>query len=261
MINIANINEIIYILYASLQHEKSQSHMKKVHLILATMFGSILFTSCQNATTQQQTEVNPEGTHQEAPVEKPVINTPDDALAELKRGNERFLSGKLMNTNFKDQIEQTKMDQHPHSLILSCLDSRIPPEIIFDQGIGNTFVARVAGNIEDANILGSMEFATKVKGTKCIVVMGHNKCGAVKGAIDNAALGNLTQLVAQIKPAITGDKANPDAMLNETAMKNVQLTMDDIVKKSTVIKELVAEGKVKIVGAFYDLESGKVTFM
>jgi carbonic anhydrase len=157
--------------------------------------------------------------------------------------------------------EQTKDDQHPHSLILSCLDSRIPPEIIFDQGIGNIFVARVAGNVEDPNILGSMEFATKVKGTKLIVVMGHNKCGAVKGAIDHAELGNLTQLVEQIKPAITGDKSDMDLMMDETAKKNVELTISDILKQSPVISDLVNQGSVKIVGAFYDITDGKVSFM
>ena len=182
-------------------------------------------------------------------------------MAELKNGNQRFLVGKQINTNYKVGIEQTKDDQNPHSLILSCLDSRIPPEIIFDQGIGNIFVARVAGNIEDPNILGSMEFATKVKGTKLIVVMGHNKCGAVKGAIDNADLGNLTQLVAQIKPAISGDKSNMDLMLTESSIKNVEITIADILKQSPVISELVKQGAVNIVGAFYDITTGKVKFM
>ncbi|MBL0342314.1 MAG: carbonic anhydrase [Bacteroidetes bacterium] len=191
----------------------------------------------------------------------PIINTPDDALAELKNGNQRFLNAALINTEYKTQIENTKLDQKPHTLILSCLDSRVPPEIIFDQGIGNLFVARVAGNIEDQNILGSMEFATKVKGTKLIVVMGHNKCGAVKGALDNAELGNLTQLVNQIKPAITGDKNNPDAMLDETAKNNVKMTIADILKDSPAITELVNENKVKIVGAYYELTTGQVTFL
>ncbi len=189
-----------------------------------------------------------------------TINTPDAALAALKDGNARFLSGKLVNTDYKTQIEQTKTDQHPHSLILSCLDSRIPPEIIFDQGIGNIFVARVAGNIEDEDILGSMEFATKVKGTKLIVVMGHNKCGAVKGAIDNAQLGNLTQLVDKIKPAIIKSENNEE-MMDKTAKNNVAITIADIQKRSSVINDLVKEGKVKIVGAFYDLTTGKVSFM
>lgn len=189
-----------------------------------------------------------------------TISTPDEALAELKSGNKRFLDEKMRNTDYKQQIEQTKTDQHPHSLILSCIDSRIPPEIIFDQGIGNIFVARVAGNIEDPNVLGSMEFAVKVKGTKLIVVMGHNSCGAVKGAVDNAELGHLTQLVNQIKPAIRGDKSNPNHM-DETAKSNVSLTIADIISQSTVISELVKANKVRIVGAFYDLNSGQVLFM
>ena len=187
------------------------------------------------------------------------INTPDEALAELKAGNARFLANAMLYTDYKTQIEHTKENQHPHSLILSCLDSRVPPEIIFDQGIGNIFVARVAGNIVDADILGSMEFATKVKGTKLIVVMGHNKCGAVKGAIDNAQLGNLTQLVSKIKPAIVHNTDNNK--MDETAQNNVKITIGNIVRDSPVIAELIKEGKVKIVGAYYDIESGKVSFL
>lgn len=189
------------------------------------------------------------------------INTPDEALQELKNGNQRFINDKRMVRNYKSEISATSGDQHPHSLILSCLDSRITPELLFDQGIGDLFVARVAGNVEDPNILGSMEFATKVKGVKLIVVMGHNKCGAVKGAIDNAELGNLTQLVDQIKPAIKGDKSKPDEMLDETAKNNVKMTISDILRYSPVISELHAKGAVKIVGAYYDLTSGVVTFM
>lgn len=222
--------------------------------LIATMFIAS-YTHAQNQHSK------PEASEAHGAVKHTPISTPDDALTELKNGNQRFLAGNSINTNYKQEIEATKDDQHPHSLILSCLDSRIPPEIIFDQGIGNVFVARVAGNIEDPNILGSMEFATKVKGTKLIVVMGHNKCGAVKGAIDNAELGNLTQLVEQIKPAIRGDKTKMDAMMNETAMKNVELTIADIQNQSPVLNDLVKEGKVKIVGAFYDLSTGKATFI
>lgn len=232
--------------------------MTKLKFIPLTLAGILLFAS--NIKAQRSDNKSVAATSYGG-AKHVTINNADEALAELKNGNQRFMEGKLYNTNYKEDIEQTKSDQHPHSLILSCLDSRIPPEIIFDQGIGNIFVARVAGNIEDLNILGSMEFATKVKGTKLIVVMGHNKCGAVKGAIDNAELGNLTQLVDQIKPAITGDKSNMDKMLNETAEKNVQLTISDILKQSPVLAELVKQGTVKIVGAFYDLTTGKVNFM
>ena len=230
--------------------------MTKIKTISTVFCISIIFSSWG--------PIKAEAYHAEtttATIEQVAINTPNDALTELKSGNKRFVDGRLINTNYKEQIENTKSDQHPHSLILSCLDSRVPPEIIFDQGIGNIFVARVAGNIEDPNILGSMEFATKVKGTKLIVVMGHNKCGAVKGAIDNAELGNLTQLVNQIKPAITGDKSNTDLMLDETAKTNVKMTINDILKNSPVINELVKAGSVKILGAFYDLTSGKVSFI
>ena len=223
--------------------------MKKI-LIFAL---AISLASCGETSTK--TDSDKIVTHQKE------INSADEALSEMKSGNQRFLDGKPINTNYKNQIEETKNDQHPHTLILSCLDSRIPPEIIFDQGIGNIFVARVAGNIEEPNILGSMEFATKVKGTKLIIVMGHNKCGAVKGAIDDAELGNLTQLVAQIKPAIVGDTTNMENMLNETSKQNVKMTIADILKLSPVISELVKENKVKIAGAFYDITTGKVIFL
>ncbi len=232
--------------------------MKKTRLI-STVLIAMLFSA--TFTQAHEHPDNPGSTNSHAAAKHADIKTPGDALAELKNGNQRFLKGKQININYKEEIEATKDDQHPHSLILSCLDSRIPPEIIFDQGIGNIFVARVAGNIEDKNVVGSMEFATKVKGTKLIVVMGHNKCGAVKGAIDNAELGNLTQLVDQIKPAITGDKSNMDLMLTESSKKNVELTIDDILKQSPVISELVKQGSVKIVGAFYDITDGKVSFI
>ena len=189
------------------------------------------------------------------------ISTPDEALDELKNGNIRFLGNVSINTNYKAQIEATRGDQRPHSIILSCIDSRIPPEIIFDQGIGNVFVTRVAGNIQDPDILGSIEFATKVKGSKLIVVMGHNKCGAIKGAIENVQLGNLTQLVNQIKPAIPSEVTDTDSKSTKTALQNIRLTISSIINNSQVIKELVTEGKVKIVGAFYDVTSGKVSFL
>lgn len=218
---------------------------------------SVLLASCG----QKKTDISHSSDSKEKKHEHVAINTSEDALNELKNGNKRFLEGKLENTDYKEQVQNTKEDQHPHSVILSCLDSRIPPEIIFDQGFGNIFVARVAGNIEDPNILGSLEFATKLKGSKLVVVMGHNKCGAIKGAVDNAELGNLTQLVDQIKPSITGDKSNPDKMLDETSKNNVKNTIDNILKHSEVIAGLVKEGKVKIVGAYYDLSTGKVEFM
>ena len=188
------------------------------------------------------------------------INTPDDAINELKNGNSRFLKNSLINVDYKKQIEFSKEEQHPHSLVLSCIDSRVPPEIIFDQGIGNIFVTRNAGNIEDLNLIGCIEFATKAKGVKLIVIMGHTHCGAVKAAVTDYQLGNFTQLVDQIKPAIV-KKENLENTINETAIKSVKNTVDDIVNKSAILLELVSQKKVKIIGAYYDIENGKVTFL
>jgi carbonic anhydrase len=220
-------------------------------LALGSVF---MITSCSVSKGNNQVSMKEQNTHQF------VINTPEDAIVELKNGNERFLKDKLINTDYKSQIEHTKEDQHPHTVFLSCLDSRVPPEIIFDQGIGNVFVARNAGNIEDLNVLGSMEFATKVKGTKLIVVMGHTNCGAIKGVLADAKLENLTQLLDQIKPAIIKND-DKDKMVDDTARNNVKMTIADILKKSSTINELVKENKVKIVGAYYDLATGKVIFM
>ena len=231
--------------------------MKKLAQQIVAICIGLLITSCG------QNKSNPEaGIYSKNTAKHSVeINSADDALLEMKAGNQRFLEGKPIHTDYKSQIEDTKNDQHPHTLVLSCLDSRVPPEIIFDQGIGNIFVARVAGNIEDPNILGSMEYAVKVKGTKLIIVMGHSKCGAVQGAIESVQLGNLTQLVDQIKPAIIGDTTNFDQMLNETSKNNVKLTIKNILKLSAIISDLVKNNKVKLVGAYYDITSGQVTFM
>ena len=189
--------------------------------------------------------------------------SPEAVLNELKEGNNRFLNDKsvLNNQFYKQQLKHTKYGQHPHAVILSCLDSRIPPEIIFDQGIGNIFVGRVAGNISDANMLGSLEFATKVKHSKLLVVMGHSNCGAVQGAIDNVKLGSLTQLVNQIVPAIPATSSSAADKLIKTAKENVKLTIQQILNSSPVIKELVDEKEIMIVGAYYDVETGVVTFL
>lgn len=191
------------------------------------------------------------------------IKTPEEAILELKTGNQRFLENKLIHTDYAQQIAHTKTEQHPHTLILSCIDSRVPPEIIFDQGIGNVFVARVAGNIEDDDILGSIEFATKIKHAKLVVVLGHNHCGAVKGAIENAHLEHLTQLVNQIKPAIVPCKTNSlsDKNMDDTSKQNIKMTIGDILRKSATLRLEVQNKEIKIVGAYYDISTGKVAFL
>jgi carbonic anhydrase len=200
-----------------------------------------------------------EGTTKIQAFEKKSISTPDEAISELTSGNNRFVLNQLVKTNYQEQIESSKKKQTPHSVILSCMDSRVPPEIIFDQGIGNIFAIRIAGNIEDENVIGSMEYAVEHAGSKLIVVMGHSHCGAVSGALKNIESGHLTQLVNQIKPAIP--QVRDQAEVTEiTAKNNVKLTIQDILNQSEIIKELVDSGKIKIVGAFYDVETGKVLF-
>lgn len=217
---------------------------------------------CFTACTQQQKDASVSQSTAEHVVKQHVtINTPEEAIAELKAGNLRFLENHFINTDYKEQIALTKDDQHPHSAILTCIDSRVPPEIIFDQGIGNIFVARVAGNVEDEYLVGSLEYAVKVKGTKLIVVLGHSHCGAVKGAVDNVELGNLTSLLDQIKPAITGNPDDMEQMLEETSKNNAQMTVDDILERSPVIKQLADENKIQVLSAFYDISTGRVIFL
>lgn len=226
--------------------------MKKLN----SLAGVIMLMSICFSCSQKNIEKNDTGASQ-SPT---LIQTADDAINELKNGNKRFLEGRPVNTNYKDEIEQTKKGQKPHSVILSCMDSRVPPEIIFDQGIGHIFVIRVAGNIEDENVLGSIEYAVEHSGSKLITVMGHSHCGAVTGAVKDIKLGNLTQLVNQIKPAISSDTSSAN-VIDETARNNVKNTIKDILERSSIVKEMVQENKIKITGAFYDIETGSVTFM
>lgn len=194
----------------------------------------------------------------------PVITSPEDAFNELRYGNNRFLDNEMIYNDYMQQIQKTKLGQHPHSFVLGCIDSRVPPEIIFDQGIGNIFVARVAGNIEDDNVLGSLEYAVKVKHTKLIVVLGHSHCGAIQGTIDRVELEHLTQITEQIKPAYVKHHATypiPEVVSEETSKLNIKLTMNEIYKTSKTIKDLVDKGKVHIVGGYYNVETGEVSFL
>jgi len=184
----------------------------------------------------------------------------------MKRGNERFRSGKKSPQDFLAQQRASAKGQYPAAVILSCIDSRASAETIMDLGIGDVFNARVAGNIANDDILGSMEFACAAAGAKVVLVMGHTACGAIKGAIDDVKLGNLTGLLARIQPAVKatpfqGDRsAKNNAFVDAVAHKNVELTMENIRKGSSVLDELKAKGAIKIVGAMYDIESGKVDF-
>ena len=194
--------------------------------------------------------------------------TPDGVLADLRAGNERFVSGRSTSYDWLGQAERTAGGQYPKAIILSCVDSRVPVEVVFDQGIGDIFVGRVAGNIEDVDQLGSMEFGTKVAGAKLIVVLGHTECGAVKGAIDRAELGNLTALLETFDPAIAdvptgalGRSSKDGGYVERVIEANVRRTARDILDRSTVLSDLVAAGDLRVVGAVYDLRSGRVRWL
>ncbi|RMH62998.1 MAG: carbonic anhydrase [Bacteroidetes bacterium] len=194
--------------------------------------------------------------------------TPADALQMLQAGNERFVNGQMLPRNYQDQVEATATGQYPFAVVLGCIDSRVPPEIVFDQGIGDIFAPRIAGNFVNTDILGSMEFATAVAGSKLIVVLGHSSCGAVKGACDHVELGNLTHTLANIAPAIyavtdvAGERSSKNASYVEAVThENVAMTVQNILDRSPVIKDLVDKGEVMVVGAMYDVATGRVTFM
>jgi carbonic anhydrase len=196
--------------------------------------------------------------------------TPDDVLRYLKEGNERFVAGTLTSRDHSAQVRYASKGQYPKALVLSCLDSRIPVEDVFDLGIGDLFVARVAGNFENLDILGSMEFAgihDNGDGVKVIVVMGHGSCGAIKHAIDDTKLGNVTAMLTNIKPAIDahasyqGDKTSKNSEFVQLVTEsNVNITINDIRERSPILKDLEQSGKIKIVGALYDMDTGVVTF-
>lgn len=193
--------------------------------------------------------------------------TPDMALQLLKKGNSRFVEHKLIGRDYLQQVKQTASGQFPFAAIVSCIDSRVPAEILFDLGIGDIFNCRVAGNFINTDILGSLEFACKVAGSKAIVVMGHTHCGAVKGACDHVELGNLTSMLDNIMPAVDGIKEesgersskNP-SFVQKVADLNVELSVDAVRNNSAVLREMEENGEITIVGAMYDVENGKVSF-
>ncbi|WP_459210865.1 carbonic anhydrase family protein [Aquimarina rhabdastrellae] len=195
--------------------------------------------------------------------------TPEKSLQQLKEGNQRFQENLKADRNLIEQVKDTSTGQFPFATILSCIDSRVSAELVFDQGVGDIFSARVAGNFVNDDILGSMEFACKLAGTRLIVVLGHTACGAVKGACDDAKLGKLTGMLENIKPAVNAVTSPEDPSLrnssnidfvNEVAAKNVQLTIARIKEDSEVLNEMHNSGEIQIVGAMYDIHTGAVTF-
>lgn len=195
--------------------------------------------------------------------------TPAKSLHHLKEGNARFQKNLKATRNLIEQVKDTGEGQFPFATVLSCIDSRVSAELVFDQGVGDVFSIRIAGNFVNEDILGSMEFACKLAGTRLVVVLGHTACGAVKGACDDAKMGNLTGLLDKIKPAVSAvtfpeDKSlrnsSNSEFVNKVSTKNVQLTIDRILKESDVLSEMHSQGEIQIVGAMYDVKTGAVTF-
>jgi len=193
--------------------------------------------------------------------------TPDKVIQALKEGNTRFVSNDLTSRDHSAQIRKSTLAQYPKAIVLSCVDSRVPVEDVFDRGIGDLFVARVAGNFVNEDILGSMEFACKVSGSKLILVMGHEHCGAVKAAIDDVKLGNITPMLTKIKPAVdqveySGERNSKNQeFVHKVSESNVKNTIDQIRLKSPILKEMEEKGEIKIVGGLYDMDNGVVSLM
>lgn len=238
---------------------------------------AILLTACQPAAPEQETtagETSPADEIQ--PLVEKVLTaeeqaalTPDEVIGLLQEGNERFINNDLTARDHSAQVRNSVQGQFPKAVVLSCLDSRVPVEDVFDRGIGDLFVARVAGNFVNEDILGSMEFGCKVAGSKLILVMGHEHCGAVKAAIDGVELGNITVMLDKIEPAVElaaadyeGEKSssNPE-FVHEVCEHNVRNTKEEIRKRSPILQEMEANGEIKIVGAIYDMDSGRVVFL
>jgi carbonic anhydrase len=228
----------------------------------ALALAALLFGGCGTCQTRQ----TPASQQVQTKASQSAM-TPAQALAELREGNARFVAGKSRTLDLPAQVKATAAGQYPFAVVLSCLDSRQPIEIVLDQGIGDIFSARVAGNVLNDDILGSMEFACKASGAKLIVVIGHSNCGAIKGAVDDAQLGNLTGLLAKIKPAEDAVPADGQprtsknyAFVNKVSEANVRLVMKEIRERSPVLSEMLDKGEIGLVGGMYDLSTGKVEF-
>jgi carbonic anhydrase len=199
--------------------------------------------------------------------EEQAALTPEEVIVLFKEGNQRFINNDLTARDHSEQVRLSTNAQFPKAIVLSCVDSRVPVEDVFDRGIGDIFVARVAGNFVNEDILGSMEFACKVSGSKLILVMGHENCGAVKAAIGDVKLGNITNMLTKIEPAVESTKyigertASNTEFLHLVTVSNVQNAMKEIELKSPILKEMVDNGEIQIIGAVYDMDTGKVNFL
>lgn len=244
----------------------------KLSVILCT---ATLFVCCNNGAKTEKTDKLSVTTAAAKPVVSHVMTkeeqtrlTPDAILQEFIEGNKRFQSGTTTVRDHSKQARKSAPGQFPKAVVLSCVDSRVPVEDVFDQGLGDIFVGRVAGNFVNEDLLGSMEFACKVSGAKLVLVMGHQHCGAIKGAIDDVKLGNITAMLSKIKPAVAmsqdfnGKKTSKnDEFVKHVSENNILYAMDQIRKKSPILKEMEDKGEIKIIGVFYNLTDGKLEFL
>ena len=231
-----------------------------------SLVAAIALTGCATSQAQIQTSYDYDPTVA-LTAETQASLTPMQVIMRLKDGNQRFVAGEAVERDFMGQVAQTASGQYPMAAILGCIDSRVPHEIVFDKGVGDVFSARVAGNFVNTDILGSLEFATAVAGSKVVVVLGHTECGAVKGACDNVELGNLTATLSNIAPAIyaVDDVSGPRTSANSdyvqaVAHENVDLTVQNMVDRSPVMRRLVESGDLIVIGAMHNVATGQVEF-
>lgn len=241
--------------------------MKKLFNFSLTVTMLVLFTGFTMCNDEPSGTVESKLVSEVMTKESQQAVSPQAILDDLMAGNERYLNNNLTSRDLPAQVKATTNGQFPKAIILSCVDSRVPVEMAFDQGIGDVFVARVAGNAENEDILGSIEYAVGVAGSKLIMVLGHESCGAVKSAIDKLDVGsaNVDHLLGQIEPAIemvAGERNSRDkTYLSNVIHTNVNMTVEDIKKRSQIVNQMVDAGKVKVVGAYYSLKDGKVTLV
>lgn len=243
----------------------------KIFLVVASF---AIIAACNNAPKTDSQSKSAVAVQDREPLVVEVLSkeqrdalTPDEVITSLKEGNIRFINNDLTARDHSAQVRKSATGQFPKAAIISCLDSRVPVEDVFDRGIGDIFVGRVAGNFVNEDLLGSLEFACKVAGSKLILVMGHEHCGAVKAAIDDVKLGNITAMLAKIRPAVEktefeGDRTSKnEAFVHKVCENNVLHTLDQIRTNSPILKEMENKGEIKIIGATYDMDSGVVTFL
>ncbi|MCC8198363.1 MAG: carbonic anhydrase [Tannerellaceae bacterium] len=246
--------------------------MKKFYLYLSVIFSLGILSCHEQPSSGRDME--------EIPTEEILVNkvltaeeqaalTPADVIDILKKGNQEFMNDELTVRNNTERVRDAALGQYPKAVILSCLDSRVPVEDVFHRGIGDIFVARVAGNIVNPDMLGSMEYACKVSGAKAVVILGHEYCGAIKSAIDDVELGNITTLLAKIKPAVESAKVDFEGetlssngkFVDAVCEHNVELMVEEVRKNSPILKEMEDNGEIVIVGAIYHMHTGKVDFL